>query len=378
MEKTEPRSSLIVEDLPTLTSIGEPDAIADESLNRGSSFSSELWVDAVSPRAKKRNKLRAALAYVVVGLISFLIFLYISFPFNVVREVVVSRINETLIQSKLPIRVTFGSIKPIFPLGIALENVQVRNINAPEAKLNLKSAEVAPSLLSLFVGNVAVSVTIEQATGRLDIDMSSGISGLSKSFNSRSFRVPPARLDVRFKGFQIQPFVAGLLGYVRSSNNPAVKTFESLLQTDVSGLVNGKINFVNPEPGDSVDKMSADVDIDIAKAFFEIKDENLAIPKQNFSEAKIQAKLRKKILNIARATKFEANDLKLGFSGDLTLSDRFDVTDIKLKMSLRLLGRFKENFDFTLPVGLGCNPSKMVEGEMDVEFSGVIGAMTCT
>ncbi|MEY2987981.1 MAG: hypothetical protein RJB13_1502, partial [Pseudomonadota bacterium] len=196
--------------------------------------------------------------------------------------------------------------------------------------------------------------------------------------NSRTFRLPPAKVDFKFKGFQIQPFIAGLLGYVRSSNNPAVKTFESLLQTDVSGLVNGKINVVIPDPGDSVDKITADIDLDIAKGFFEIKDENLAIPKQNFSEAKIQAKLRKKVINVTPATKFEANDIKLGLSGDLSLSDRFDVTDIKLKMSLKLLGRFKENFDFTLPVGIGCNPSKMVEGEMDVEFSGVIGAMTCT
>jgi type II secretion system protein N len=378
MENTEPRSSLIVEDMPTLTAIGESDGIEEDRLQKGSSFSSDLWVDAVSPRAKKRNRLKTTLSYVIVGLVAFIIFLYISFPFNVVREVVVSRINESLIQAKLPIRVTLGSIKPLFPLGVALEDVLLKNINAPEANLKLNSVELAPSVLPLFVGNMSVTVSVEQKAGRVELELKSAISGLTKSLNSRTFRLPPANFNATFNGFQIQPFIAGLLGYVRSSNNPAVKTFESLLQTDVGGLVNGKISVVNPEPGDSVDKMTADVDINIAKGSLEIKDENLAIPKQIFTDAKIQAKLRKKVLNIGPETKFEANDIKLGLSGDLSVSDRFDLTDVKLKLSLKLLGRFKENFDFTLPVGLGCNPSKMVDGAMEVEFSGVLGAMTCT
>lgn len=378
MDKTEPRSSLIVEDMPTLTALGDSAGVGEETLRKGNSFSSDLWIESVSPRAKKTNRLKSTLAYLIVGIVSFLIFLYISFPFNVVREVFVSRINESMIQAKLPIRMTLGRIGPVLPLGIALEDVQITNINAPDAKLNLKRAELSPSLLSLFLGNLSVSLAVEQSDGSVELDMTSGISGLSKSLNSRSFRLPAAQVELQFKSFQIQPFIAGLLGYVRSSNNPAVKTFESLLQTDVSGLVNGKVKFVNPDPGDSVERMTADVDIEIVKGFFEIKDENLAIPKQTFTEAKVQAKLSKKVLNITPATKFDANDIKLTLSGDLDFSDQFDVTNIKLKMALKLLGRLKENFDFTLPVGVGCNPSKMVDGEMNVEFSGVMGAMTCT
>lgn len=378
MDKTEPRSSLIVEDMPTLTALAEQGGIGEETLRKSNSLSSELWIESVSPRAKKSNRLKSTIAYLIVGIVSFLIFLYISFPFNVVREVFVSRINESMIQAKLPMRMTLGRIGPVFPLGIALADVQITNINAPDVKLNLKRAELSPSLLSLFLGNLSVSLAVEQSDGSVLLDMTSGISGLSKSLNSRSFRLPAAEIELQFKSFQIQPFIAGLLGYVRSSNNPAVKTFESLLQTDVSGLVNGKVKFVNPDPGDSLERMTTDVDIEIVKAFFEIKDESLAIPKQTFTEAKVQAKLKKKVISITTATKFVANDIKLSLSGDLNLSDQFDFTNIKLKMGLKLLGRLKENFDFTLPVGVGCNPSKMVDGEMNVEFSGVMGAMTCT
>lgn len=378
MDKTEGRSSLIVEDLPTLSVVGEAESVTQDAFRKDNSFASDLWVESIAPRTKKKSRLKTVVAYVSVGLISFFIFLYLSFPFNVVREVFVSRINESMIQSQLPLRLTLGRIGPVFPVGVSLENLEITNINVPEAKLKIKSAEVSPSLLSLFTGSLSLSIDIEQAGGSLDVEFTSGISGLTKSLNSRSFRLPPAEVAIQLKSFQIQPFIAGFLGYVRSSNNPAVKTFESLLQTDVSGLLSGKIRAINPEPGDSVDNMTVDVEIDIAKGAFEITDENLAIPRQTFTEAKLYAKLRKKIFTISEKTKFNANDIKLALSGDLKLSDNLDVTDIKLKMSLKLLGRFKENFDFTLPVGIGCSPAKMVEGEMDVEFSGVIGAMTCT
>jgi len=62
----------------------------------------------------------------------------------------------------------------------------------------------------------------------------------------------------------------------------------------------------------------------------------------------------------------------------LSISDRIDVTDVKLNLGLTLKGKIEENFKTLLPVLLGCDLSKMVGGKMNVELSGHFSALTCS
>jgi hypothetical protein len=175
----------------------------------------------------------------------------------------------------------------------------------------------------------------------------------------------------------LKPLIASALAYVRSGNNPALQTIQPFLRTEVSGLLSGKIKLDVPSPGDSFDKVTSDIDLKISKAYFEMKDETLAIPRQDFSEARIKAKLVKKSLEIPAETKLISNDLGLNLSGRMSVSDRMDITDVKLNLGLTLKGKIEENFKTLLPVILGCDLAKMVGGKMDVELSGNFSALTC-
>ena len=377
MDKSQPRNSLVVEDMPVLKPDDEAEEFVSASPKRTSLLATDTWSEGVSPRVKKSKRFKLFTTYAIVGVFSFLIFLYLSFPFNVVKEVLVGKVNEVFIQAKLPVRMTVGSFKPKFPLGLSFEDIQLSNVNDPSATVKIGKASVAISLLAPLLGNVAADLRLEQSGGSVEIETTQSIRGLIAAGNSRSFKLPSGDVVIEFTRFELKPLIASALAYVRSGNNPALQTIQPFLRTEVSGLLSGKIKLDVPSPGDSFDKVTSDIDLKISKAYFEMKDETLAIPRQDFSEARIKAKLAKKSLEIPAETKLISNDLGLNLSGRMSVSDRMDITDVKLNLGLTLKGKIEENFKTLLPVILGCDLAKMVGGKMDVELSGNFSALTC-
>lgn len=379
MDKSQPHSSLIVEDLPVLTAEndGSGDSAAPSILPMRSQFGVDSWGDTISPRAKKNKKTRTALTYAGVGVFSFLLFLYLSFPFNVVKEVAVSKINDTFIQQKLPIRISVASFKPKFPLGINLEDIQVSNVNDSSANVKIGRATFSLNVLSVLIGKVDADVRLTQSGGSLEMNVYDSIASIIKSSRSPSGRLPSGHVRVVFSSFEIFPFVANALAFIRSGNNPALQTIQPFLRTEISGQVSGTAKLDLPENGESLDKATADVNLKIDKAYFEMKDETLAIPRQEFSAAVIKMKMANKSIEIPQDTKIVANDIGIDLSGRMSVSDNLGVNDVKLKLGLTLKGKIEENFKTLLPVILGCDLAKMVGGKMSVELSGNFSALTC-
>lgn len=373
-----PRSSLFVEDMPSNTPGEDVEEIFETTTTRRTQlFGSDTWSEAIPQRTKKGKKYKLYVTYSVVGILSFLIFLYLSFPFNVVKEVLAGKVNESFIQSKLPLRMTLGSLRPKFPLGLTLEDIQLNNVNDPLASIKIGKASVSISILAPFVGNVAADVRLEQSGGRVEIATSQSIRSLVSLSSSRSFKLPSGSTSITFNKFELKPLMASLLGYVRSGNNPSLQTIQPFLRTEVSGQLSGKIKLDVPSPGDSFDKVTSDVDLKIVQGYFEMKDETLAIPRQDFSDAIIKAKLAKKSLEIPADTKLISNDLGINLSGRMSVSDRMDITDVKLNLGLMMKGKIEENFKNILPLMLGCDLSKISGNKLDVELSGVFSALTC-
>ncbi len=379
MDKTQPQSSLIVEDLPVLNPDKE---IEVENVSMSMSplrtqLGTDAWGDGISPRIKKTKRMRTFLIYGGVGILSFLLFLYISFPFNVVKEVAVSKVNEVFIENKLPIRVRVAGLKLKLPIGIQLEEIQLVNVNDSSAGIKIGRATASVSVLSLLLGKVDADVRLTQSGGNVEINFNDKISSLLKIARSPNVRLPSGNLKVDFKTFEIAPFIANALAYVRSGNNPALQTIQPFLRLEVSGQLSGYARLALPDVGESLEKATADVDLKIGKAFFLMKDETLNIPRQEFTDARIKAKLLKKSIDIPTETKLIANDIGINLSGRLNVSDNLSVNDVKLNLGLDLKGKVEENFKNLLPIILGCDMAKMVGGKLDAELSGVIGALTC-
>jgi type II secretion system protein N len=379
MDKTQPQSSLIVEDLPVFNPAADmdDDTLSVTAASVRSQFGTDAWGDAGNPRAKKTRKLRTYLTYGVVGLFSFLLFLYFSFPFNVVKEVAISKVNEVFIQNKLPIRISVAGLKLKFPIGVQLENIEISNVNDSNAGVKIGRAVTTVSLLPVLWGKVDANVLITQSGGNLELSYSDKISSIIKMANSRNARLPSGKIDLEFRNFEIRSFVANALAFVRSGNNPALQTIQPLLRLNVSGALHGRAKLSLPEVSESFDKALADVDVSIKKATFKMDDETLAIPEQEFTDARVKLKLSKKSVDIPAETKFVAKDISINLSGRMNVSDNLSVNDVNLKLGLVLKGKIEENFKFLLPLMLSCDSSKLVDGKMDAELSGVFGALTC-
>lgn len=377
MDKSQQKNSLVADDVAIFNAEGGDESVA-QGTRRNSLLANDVWTDGPSARVKKSKRVKTVSLYAFVGIVSFLLFLYLSFPFNVVKEVLVGKVNEVFIQSKLPVRMTVGNFGLKFPVGLALEDIQVNNVNDPSASIKIGKASVVLSVLSPLWGRVSADLRLEQSGGSVDVEVNQSIRGIISTLNSRSFKLPGGYLRLEFKKFELKPLIASALAYVRSGNNPALQTIQPFLRTEISGLLSGKMGLEVPTSSDSAEGIESDVDLRINNAYFEMKDETLAIPRQDFSDAVIKAKLAKKSLEILPETKIISNDLGVQLSGRMSVSDRMDVTDVKLNLGLSLKGKIEENFKTLLPVLLGCDLSKMVDGKMNVELSGHFSALTCS
>ncbi|MEN9825672.1 MAG: hypothetical protein RI953_1417 [Pseudomonadota bacterium] len=379
MDKNQPTNSLIVEDIPVLAAdrSEELEGPALSAAPLRSQFGSELWGETATHRMRKNKRTKTILTYVGVGFVSFLVFLYLSFPFNVVNEVAVSKLNEIFIQQRLPIRISIGNFRPKFPLGVNLEDIQVSNVNDSSANVKIGKATASLNVLPLFIGRVDVDMRLTQSGGSLEVNVNDSIASLIKSARASNAHLPSGHVRAVFSTFEIASFVSNALAFVRSGNNPALQTIQAFLRTEVSGQISGLAKIDLPEAGESLEKATADVDLKIGKAYFEMKEETLAIPRQEFSEARIKAKLAKKTIEIPTETKLVANDISISLSGRMNLMDNLGVNDVKLNLGLVLKGKIEENFKTLLPVILGCDISKISGGKMNVELSGTLSALTC-
>jgi type II secretion system protein N len=380
MQKEQPPSSLIVEDIPVIAA-ERSEGISGSSASSSSmrpQFGDDMWSDTVNHRSKKDKRKRLIMTYAGVGIVSFLLFLYLSFPFNVVKEVVVSKTNEILIQQQLPIRVSVGDFNLKFPVGISLEDIQLTNVNEPLATVKIGRASFSFHVLPLLIGQLEGDLRLTQSGGSLDVSIGSSIAGLVKLTRSPSALLPSGSMRATFVNFEVRPFIDNALAFVRSGNSPMLQTIQPFLRTEVSGQISGSAHFDLPEIGESLDRATADLDFKINQAYFEMRDETLAIPRQEFSEARIKLKLIKKSIEIPTDTRLLANDIGINLSGRMNVSDNFLINDVKLKLGLTLKGKIEENFKTLLPIILGCDLSKMVGGKMDVELSGNFSALTCS
>ncbi|MEN9809386.1 MAG: hypothetical protein RLZZ488_953 [Pseudomonadota bacterium] len=400
MDKTQPKSSLLVEDLPVLaaddTAVDESMAVTAAPLR--SQFGSESWGDTISHRIKKLNRTRIILTQTLFGMVVFFLFLYLTFPLNVVKEVIVTKVNTALSEKNVPVRVNVGSLKVRFPLGVSLEDLQVSNINNAAAVVKIGKLDATVKFLPVFIGRLSADFRVTQSGGSVGLLYHDSIIDLVK-MTQKNVRIPSGNVKITFSNFEILQYTTSLLELLkpegssvggRGGSSANMSEFASqllsstlavaiqpFLESEVGGQISGAIQLNLPAPGESFNLAKGDLDLKIGKAYFEMKDETFAIPRQDFNEARIKAKLEKKTITIPNETKLLASDVGIELSGSMNVSESLSVNDVKLALSMLMKGKIEENFKTLLLVMIGCDPQKMVNGKMDVELTGNFSALSC-
>ena len=224
------------------------------------------------PAAEPKKKI-SKLLLIVTFVFSFLFFLYLTFPYNVVKELIASEVSK-----QAGMNLVVGKLEPNLPIGLSVTDVEVSTKNGSGA-FSLKEVDVSLNILSLFLGKVGATVSVlAKQEGTLDVLVS---LGLGQVFNQD---FTPSIVELDAQNFPID----GLADFgvataaKNSAQNPLVGDFIKMLR--LGGELNGVVD-LDIEPTD-LSQSSGKLNLDLKKGFFFLDDKNLNIAKTKLCKSK--------------------------------------------------------------------------------------------
>ncbi len=154
-------------------------------------------------------------SYIFFALILTLCFLYVLFPGDQIKNFVVFHLNK----NNVDINIAIDRIKPAFPPGIRLYNVQINQM--PDAVLVLEKIKIVPDYLSLFRSNILFFFKANTCEGIID--------GKTTLARNRSFNM--VNVDATIKGVQISK----------------IKALQGLNSRNISGVLEGRLTYNNDQ-----------------------------------------------------------------------------------------------------------------------------------
>ncbi len=159
------------------------------------------------------------LGYLLFGLVIFVAFVYVMFPYDLLRQRLVDLFSQGDMQ------VEIARMKPTFPPGLSLEQVQVttKRPSAPEEVVKLQTLRARPRWFSMFSKTKHVRFDGElyrgHVTGEVHYMTTDGVPGWKS--------------EAQFEGLDVAEY--GLLQQLQSVNKLAI-------QGRLSGEINAKLS----------------------------------------------------------------------------------------------------------------------------------------
>ncbi len=315
--------------------------------------------------------------YSALAFFSFIVFLYFSFPFAVLKQTIVASISEQMRVAGLEVRLNMGTMRLDWLTGIVMKDVTITNLRDSSAQLKFDEVEARVRVLPLFMGRVGASLYVQQGKGTVSALVSIPISGLV----SGAVTLSEANLD--FKNFAIDGFVAQGMGVLKGSQNPSMALILPLISvTTAGGNLHGKINFDGSDPS-AMERLKGKVNLEVKGMYLHIADNVWQIPKQEFTAARIDAGVENGSIVLGSNTQFVAPDIDVALGGKLVPVN--EGLDAALTLKIAMRGRIQQNIGNLVPAVLKCvQPLKentLPDGDkemvLDAKLSGPLIGMTC-
>jgi len=285
---------------------------------------------------------------------SFVFFVYVTFPYVVLKESVAAQISQATGYS-----VNIGELGPNLPLGLSASNVSILAPGAPQP-LRIAEADVEIGVFSLLLGRLSPEIALRSGTkGELDVALDFGLLGLAKG------AAVPSGVKLEAVDFPIDDVVAFALRAAASGANVNAMVAPLLTGVGLSGKLNGAVKFkLNPgEPAQS----SGTAEIKIDDALLKLSDPALGLPDQKFSKALIKANLASGKLVVDENSGFVADELQLNLKGDVTLARNVNQYQLRLDLGVKVEKDMNEKFGWLIDAAAGGTPRN---GELTIQMSG--------
>src|SRR5687768_5598274 len=114
-----------------------------------------------------RHKTFQILGYILYGLVAFIVFVYVMFPYEQLRQRLIERVSQGHVELNI------ASLSPTFFPGLAMRHIQVaiRQSNASLEVLRLQTLRAWPQWRSLFSPAKRLVFTGELYDGRISGDV---------------------------------------------------------------------------------------------------------------------------------------------------------------------------------------------------------------
>ena len=286
----------------------------------------------------------------LVGAVSFVFFLYLSFPYEILKEAVAVKAA-----SATGMAINIGEMKPKFPVGITVEKLSVGT--ASGARLEIEKASASVSIFKLLIGKLGVQVDLEdKSSGYLDLTTDFGLLSLIKNPAS-----PPARIVVDAAKFEIGSIVDFLLH--SQAESPAVN--QMIKPLFHAFAVVGKLSADVDLSLDAVEPVNSEgsLDISVDNMILKVVDPNMTIPQQDFKKAKILAKLLDGRLSFDGTSGLSSRDLDISIGGQV--SQRPEIK-LDLLIGVQLREDLKSQFSWMMDAAA----HKETNGQIEIHVGG--------
>ena len=271
--------------------------------------------------------------YVLLFVISFIFFLYLTFPYGVLKETMAAVISK-----QIGLDIHIGELRPNLPLGFDLTDVSVVP-SGGGPRIELKEAQINLSVLNFLFGSLAVSLDLEDKDrGELSTSIKFSLIDVIKK------NYVPYKVSLDASKFGVGQFIVfGLNRLVNRPGNAAGQMFTSLVdQMKIMGKLQGEATFALDVS--NLSDSSGNVNLKLNNASLKLDNPSLEMSDQTFTKAQFQASMSGGSLNIAKDSGFQSQELQLGFSGDARLKPQFGQSQLNFNINLRLDKSLKDNF----------------------------------
>ena len=277
--------------------------------------------------------------YVVLFVVSFLFFVYLTFPFNILKESLVMKLNKAT-----GLNISVYDMSPSLLLGLEAQGVSLKTPTGQEVKFS--AIEVSLSTLHLFIGRLRCVLEVQDAQ-KNPLEVAAGFGLFSLIANATSGKPPlPDQITIKAKNYGLNDLTAyALSSYAgNSSTNPLIVPL--LEQMEVRGSLNADIaldlDMEDPTASDG------NLDLSIDNFVLAMNAPDFTIDDQIFEKALVKANLSGGSLKIQEGSEFSSQDINVRVSGDLNLKTPLPSSVMNLSIPLQIKGALKDQFGFLI------------------------------
>lgn len=302
------------------------------------------------------SRLVRGFGYTALFVVSFFIFLYTTFDFNVLKEAVTASISR-----ESGYNISIDHMSPRLPFGMYVKKVQVQSPH--NAQLVIDHVDVGLSLSSLLIGKVAFDLELRSKKGgRFALGGSMAIADLVSGKTSL-----PSDVDIKAKAFPLDNMVDFMLTEYAQSPDTNPLLAPMLEQLGFRGKLNGDVDFrINT---DNPTQSRGKIDIRLSDAVVILSDPGIGLSDQPLTKAEIKADMRQGQLILERGSGLRSAELVLDMNGNVSLAKVLQRSTLNLKVGLQLLESLEENLGIILTAMGGGGG-----GSVTMEITGQLGA----